>query len=543
MKINEYYYLNPALPEVNTYLKHVIKHFVESYNIDGIHFDRIRYPGPYYVFDPYSKEQFRIDSLNNPISRSDWARQQLTDLVENVVSKALLIKPYLVISAAVWGMYRTKDIPGYEKFGSGYDTYYQDAIGWLETGIMDFIVPMIYWDISDPKPNLNELWDNFKSRTALFPYIIPGIRLKPQWMSQGENISQIDFLRKNNALGHVMFSYSMVAKNPEKKFHHIIYPNKVIPPQPLKRIDKKQIVGLNIKNLATLKKQRQRIRISPFSRTKSTDSEGWFGMIIPDLPTRLNIEGYNLDTRRWQIPFNYVIESDTSIFREMPWIEFRKYPSDITTASSFDLLCKTQYPAQVYIQNDSVKTYKTGIFFKTVPLNPGSNRIGAKAYISDFDKVMYEIEVTRKPQVPKAAIPLWIDTLGILPDSDNELLNSDRVLVRFNGSLGQRGFVEINPGKKKIPLMRRDNVESSQYYRHLSLADFKTSKIYRLTFILESIADRSKEKIKYPGRASLRVRPPQTFPMVMTSREDALFRYNLGQIRLGGPIISEFPKE
>ncbi|UCF65597.1 MAG: family 10 glycosylhydrolase, partial [bacterium] len=83
MNLNEYYYLNPALPQVKNYLKHVIRHFVENYDVDGIHFDRIRYPGQNYVSDPYSLQKFRTDSLENRVTRSEWARQQLTDLVEN----------------------------------------------------------------------------------------------------------------------------------------------------------------------------------------------------------------------------------------------------------------------------------------------------------------------------------------------------------------------------------------------------------------------------------------------------------------------------
>ncbi|MFQ5435677.1 MAG: glycoside hydrolase family 10 protein, partial [Anaerolineae bacterium] len=113
MRRNEYFYMNPALPAVKTYLKKVIHHFVSKYDIDGLHFDRIRYPGPNYLHDPFTLKYFRADSLRSPITKDEWARRQLTDLVEDVVAEALLIKPYLVNSAATWGLFHTVDMPDY----------------------------------------------------------------------------------------------------------------------------------------------------------------------------------------------------------------------------------------------------------------------------------------------------------------------------------------------------------------------------------------------------------------------------------------------
>ena len=542
MKLNEYYYLNPALPAVKTYLKRVIRHFVGYYNVDGIHFDRIRYPGPKYLFDPYSVHLFHYDSLKYQITRSDWAREKLTDLVEDVVAEALLIKPYLVISAATWGMYRTQDLQGYERFGSGYDNYYQDAISWLNRGIMDIIVPMIYWDIRDPKPNYNELWDDFRERTSLYRNIIPGIRLKSEWMANAEIINQVNYLRQNKALGHVMFSYRVLEKNADKPLHSIIYPHKVGLPLPLKRNHPGQVVGLNIKKIKTNDESAKDWTVDPFSFRNTADSEGWLGFILPELPKTLGINEYELNTHEWKIPYRYTVELDSTVSRNIPWLEFRNYRSDTTADSSFNLLCRTVYPARTSINHDSVKLYKTGIFFDNIPLNLGVNRIGAQVITADSSTTSYEIEIYRKPKTLKASVPLWIDTSTISFDSDHILLSKDKIPISFYGSPGQRAYLELKPGKKKILMQRKDFAEYSYYMTNLPLATLKQEKIYQLILHLETISpDFSDEKFKYTLKNTVIVRDPEKFPLVTTREENALFRYNLGKIRLGGPLIAEYP--
>jgi N-acetylmuramoyl-L-alanine amidase len=542
MELNEYYYLNPALPAVKTYLKRVIKQFVENYDVDGLHFDRIRYPGPQYVFNPYSLRLFHDDSLQYQISRSDWAREKLTDLVEDVVAEALLIKPYLVVSAATWGMYRTRDLSGYEKFGSGYDNYYQDAIDWLDRGIMDIIVPMIYWDIKDPKPNYHELWNDFKNRTSLYKNIIPGIRLKSEWIANAEIINQVSYLRQNEALGHVMFSYRVLENNTNKSLHSIIYPHKADLPDRLKRNYPKQIVGLNIRKIKPYDDSDRNWNIAPFSFKKLADSEGWFGLILPRLPKLLSINDYELNTDDWKLPYRYIVELDSSVSRGTPWLEFRNYQSYTTIDSSFNLLCRTDYPAHALINHDTVKIYKTGIFFDGIPLNLGINRLSAQVITPDSNQVFYEIELNRNPKHAKPAIPLWIDTSTISFDSDHILLNKDEIPISFNGSMGQRAFLELKPGKQRILMQRKDFVEYSHYMTNLKLANLKKEKKYQLKLILEPISvEFSKKKLKFTLKNTVLVKDAADFPLVMTEQENALFKYNLGKIRLGGPLIAEYP--
>jgi len=59
------YWLNFARPDARQFMSDVMLEVVQKYDIDGVHFDYIRYPGSNWSFDPYSinalKEQYGVD--------------------------------------------------------------------------------------------------------------------------------------------------------------------------------------------------------------------------------------------------------------------------------------------------------------------------------------------------------------------------------------------------------------------------------------------------------------------------------------------------
>jgi N-acetylmuramoyl-L-alanine amidase len=546
MKKNEYYYLNPALPQVKTYLKGVIKHFVEKYDVDGLHFDRIRYPGFEYIHDPYSLKTFAADSLQMKITKSDWARRQLSDLVEDVVVEALLVKPYLIISAATWGMYRTDDIEDYGQFGSGYHTYYQDAIDWLDRGIMDFIVPMIYWDIPDPLPNFDDLWKDFRKRTPNYRHVYPGVRVRPKLLESDEIAKQINFVRKTGGKGTVMFDFRSLKGEGLEIVRQNLYHTKVDLPQNLKRITPEQVVGLGLEKLIPESRGGQRVTVTPDKRRKRTDQNGRLGLIFSEKPDSLLIRTENrsipLKTKWWRTPFNYSVEADSTVSREFPWVEFRRIPNDTTTNEEFHFLCKTDYPAQAWINGDSAKVYKTGIFFDKLVLNEGKNRVCAKIKSGESDSAKYvrefyykKIDKTRKP------FPLWFDEKSIEPAENLILQPEDVVQIGFRGSKGQEAIAEVKPLKVKLPFSRKDFADYSYYQTELPLQLLKKDKTYKIELILKSTSPESKkEKLKYSLKSSIQVKEAHQFPLVKTTQHNSLLYYSLGKIRLGPPLIAEY---
>jgi N-acetylmuramoyl-L-alanine amidase len=221
-------------------------------------------------------------------------------------------------------------------------------------------------------------------------------------------------------------------------------------------------------------------------------------------------------------------------------IEFRRIPPEVTYDSVFNVLCKSEYPADAMINGEAVKMYETGIFFKAVKFTPGKNIIRAEVIPNDGQKVVAETETFFDPEgKPKSLpFPLWFDTASIQPAMDHILLPQDQIALSFKGSKGQSAYARIRPGNLKIPLSRKDFTDYSLYEGILWLSNLKKQKVYSITYVLESPKGKS-EKLKAP--ASVKVQDIKDFSLVVTKSLPSLLTYNLGPVRLGGPIITEFP--
>ncbi len=154
---DKYYYFSSGIPQFHDYIRQVIVDIVRRYDVDGIHYDRVRYPHPNASHDPITLERLAGDGNPDQINKEDWQRQQLSMCLEKIYAEVMSIKPRVKITAAVWGIHRKDKIPGYSGFSSGYHDYYQDSIQWVEEGAVDALLPMIYWPMNDGrKPDYDD---------------------------------------------------------------------------------------------------------------------------------------------------------------------------------------------------------------------------------------------------------------------------------------------------------------------------------------------------------------------------------------------------
>jgi uncharacterized lipoprotein YddW (UPF0748 family) len=134
-----YSFISPGIPAVQDYVVRVFLEVVNKYNVDGIHFDYVRYPHEIgdYSYDPISVERFTKlygkAPKELPNQWNYWRSAQVTEVVRRIYREAKKINPKLIVSASVF-----RD---YEKAGS---TVMQRSQEWLEEGIMDIVIPMIY---------------------------------------------------------------------------------------------------------------------------------------------------------------------------------------------------------------------------------------------------------------------------------------------------------------------------------------------------------------------------------------------------------------
>lgn len=209
MPLSDHYVsLSPGIPAVHDYLITLVSDIVSRYDIDGVHFDYIRYPegsgDSQYSHDSISVSLFN-SLAGNPLQLdwADWQRNQLTIFVSKMYNALTVMDPQLKVSAAVIGSYRRNG-------WNAYNAVYQDPRRWTELGKMDFILPMIYWPRSHETYGFMELSEEYRQVGTVDRYLIPGIGSykyngdeTPYLWSEVEG--QIDDLRRNKFPGMCFF--------------------------------------------------------------------------------------------------------------------------------------------------------------------------------------------------------------------------------------------------------------------------------------------------------------------------------------------------
>lgn len=204
---NTYLWATPGRDEVQDYTVSVITDIVRRYAVDGVHLDYIRYAGPTYSYDPASVDAAGVE--RDP-ERDQWQRDRVTALVQRIYTETHALRPNLLVSAAVWPYYT--DEWGWEgvSYVEGYDDYFQDSKGWLRSGAVDAIVPMLYGGHADDFERWTILMHDFLDDSDGRP-VYPGIG--------GFNVDgfediadRIEAARQAGASGHAVFSYGLIER-------------------------------------------------------------------------------------------------------------------------------------------------------------------------------------------------------------------------------------------------------------------------------------------------------------------------------------------
>ena len=140
LKHGDQYYLDPALPASSDYVAAICKEIVSRYDVDGIHFDYIRYPeNPESFPDGTSYKKYGKGQ-----NKRAWRRDNITRMVQKAYEAIKETKSWVRVSCSPVGKF--DDLSRYSARGwSAYGTVYQDAQGWLREGIMDMLLPMMYF--------------------------------------------------------------------------------------------------------------------------------------------------------------------------------------------------------------------------------------------------------------------------------------------------------------------------------------------------------------------------------------------------------------
>ncbi|MCF8353573.1 MAG: family 10 glycosylhydrolase [Melioribacteraceae bacterium] len=206
------YWLDMGYPEVREYLVKSFTELVSNYDVDGIHLDFIRYPGA--AFN--DNESYSL--YGNGLARDDWRRENLNIFIGDLYKKVKTVKPYVKVGAAPIGIY--KNIENGKGF-QGYVDVNQDAREWLKRGIMDYVVPQIYWDF-ERNPKFDVVANDWLKNSFGKSIVLGTAPYKSEVLNEIERM--IQFSRDAGAAGVSFFRYQFIADYNFKSFSGRVYP-------------------------------------------------------------------------------------------------------------------------------------------------------------------------------------------------------------------------------------------------------------------------------------------------------------------------------
>ena len=219
-------YFDPGNKEVQDYVTNVIRDIVKRYDIDAIHFDDYFYPydiveggGPGKDFP----DNATYARYGNGMTKGDWRRSN-TDSIILRLSKAIKEeKPYCKFGISPFAIWRNsyKDPEGSETHGgqTDYDNLYADILLWLKMDWIDYVVPQIYFEFTQPHAPFAPLLDWWARHSyGRHCYIGLGIYragTNGAWRDKTLLPRQIQALRTYSTVqGAVYFSSSSFNNNP-----------------------------------------------------------------------------------------------------------------------------------------------------------------------------------------------------------------------------------------------------------------------------------------------------------------------------------------
>ncbi len=221
---------DPGHPAVQKYLKDLVLDLVKRYEIDGIHFDYIRYEGREWGYNPVSVDRFKkifhrseIPPYGDPLWEQ-FRRDQITLWLRNVYLSSISLKPALKISASTVTRTASLSAGGQWTNSIPYAYLLQDWRSWMEEGLVDMNVPMAFFRNSMPQ-SANEYrgWLEFIKQNCFGRETVIGLA---SWLnSPAHVISQVETAKEvlgSRFTGIALYSYASPTPPPVQTFRDLI---------------------------------------------------------------------------------------------------------------------------------------------------------------------------------------------------------------------------------------------------------------------------------------------------------------------------------
>lgn len=201
MALNDgYVFADPAHTEVRARVAAVAADIAARYDVDGIHLDYVRYPKKGVYGAPADMPGLSVDPEYRGRLQREWVNQTVAG-----VSAAVDVP----VTAAVWGIHTNEF--GWKGVSQGSGSFYQDSVAFLERGLLDANIPMIYWPVTEqPGERLDfrtlAQWhvDHRAGR-----HVYTGITAEADKMSPAQVFEAIRVSREVGADGFVLFESTL----------------------------------------------------------------------------------------------------------------------------------------------------------------------------------------------------------------------------------------------------------------------------------------------------------------------------------------------
>ena len=220
------YLLDPGHPDAAEYITKMYTSVVQNYAVDGIQFDRVRYPDqnikplePSWGYNPVAVERFQkvTGRTDIPLPTDPewmaWRREQITNVVRRTYLEVKKIRPSVWVSAATitYGA-GPATTPEFQQTRT-YSEVLQDWAGWVRDGYLDLNIPMNYKRNHVPdQAKWFDQWNAFAKEVRGSRYVAAGTAIYLN--SQDGSVAQAKLALETAGLdGWVGYSYRTPDEN------------------------------------------------------------------------------------------------------------------------------------------------------------------------------------------------------------------------------------------------------------------------------------------------------------------------------------------
>lgn len=208
---------DPGEPVARRHALDVVRDLVTRYDIDGIHYDdKGFYPYPAELRDWGQMSEFPDEESfrrhgRGFRNRGDWRRNNITTFIQESERAIRGIKPHVMFGVSPFGIHRAGEPPGIVGT-SAHDVLFTDCKTWMQRGLVDYMAPQLYWEISSRGQPFEPLarWWSQENRGG--KHMWPGIwtdKYSPQ-----EIVNKIAIMRQIPGIdGHIHYTGRAIRNN------------------------------------------------------------------------------------------------------------------------------------------------------------------------------------------------------------------------------------------------------------------------------------------------------------------------------------------